>query len=131
MPYTRLLLVLVAALALGSVDAKSPKGDKKKNAGHPGMGDFGMDARMKEHMHEMEHLKKYKVEDVSDWSLHTDVDDSVYCAAQRLEPERSRTATGVGAARASGGARAAGSGLARLAATLAARAARACAHHAG
>ena len=77
---SRLLTLVVLALYVGSATAK--KG--KKDEAHERHMDE-MTQRRKELMRETEHLSKIKDHEVSDWSLHTDVDDSVYWFSRSLK----------------------------------------------
>ena len=43
------------------------------------------DRKMKEHHEEMKHLNKIKNHEVDDWTVHIDVDDSVYWFSRMLK----------------------------------------------
>ena len=69
-------LLLVAALLCGTVHAamKMPKEHHDE-----------MHRKMKEHHEEMKHLNKIKNHEVDDWTVHIDVDDSVYWFSRMLK----------------------------------------------
>ncbi len=72
-------VLLAAALLMCAATAHA------KGAPDPRDFDSGLDERMRQHHAEMKRLNKIPVSEVHDWTLHKDVDESVYWFSRTLK----------------------------------------------